>query len=200
MISYVALRRCPVFWGFIYDRSSTTEPHLMFQSMLSSHWDRFPLQNFSVPVVHSCCCSVAWLCPTLCNPMDCSTPGFPGPSLSPEFAQTHVHWVNDAIQPSHSLLSPSPALNELSLCIKWSKYWSFSYRPYSFEFANLCIQGKWRIEHIDHLPELTWGRLGNVPQQTKLEQIFLIQSQDFGSEDSCPGITSLAAPVPVEGS
>ena len=143
------------------------------------------------------CCSVTQSCLTLCNPTD----GFPVLHYLPEFAQTHVHWVNDAIQPSHSLLSPSPpALNESSLCIKWSKYWSFSYRPYSFEFANLCIREKWRIEHIDHLPELTWGRLGNVPQQIKLEQIFLIQSQDFGSEDSCPGITSLASPVPVEGS
>ena len=47
-------------------------------------------------------------CPTLCNPIDGSMPGFPVLHNLPEFAQTHVHWVNDAIQPSHSLLSPSP--------------------------------------------------------------------------------------------
>ena len=50
-------------------------------------------------------------CVRLCNPMDCSTPGFPILHHLPEFAQTHVHWVSDAIQPSHPLSSPSPASN-----------------------------------------------------------------------------------------
>ena len=53
-------------------------------------------------------------CPTLCNPMDCSTPGFPVLHCLPEFAQTHVHWVNDAIQPSHLLSPPSPPAFTLS--------------------------------------------------------------------------------------
>ena len=52
--------------------------------------------------------SVAQLCPTLCNPMNRSTPGLPVHHQLPEFTQTHVHWVSDAIQPSHPLLSPSP--------------------------------------------------------------------------------------------
>ena len=52
--------------------------------------------------------SVAQLCLTLCDPMDCSTPGFPVHHHLLELAQTHVHWVDDAIQPSHLLLSPSP--------------------------------------------------------------------------------------------
>ena len=58
------------------------------------------------------CCSVTKLCLTLCSPMGCSTPGFPVLHYLPEFAQTHDHWVSDAIQLSH-LLSPtsSPALN-----------------------------------------------------------------------------------------
>ena len=56
-----------------------------------------------------CCCSVAQSCPTLCDPMDCSTPGFPVLYHLPELAQIHVHWVSDAIQPSHPLLSPSPS-------------------------------------------------------------------------------------------
>ena len=50
-------------------------------------------------------------CLTLCNPMDCSTPGLPVHHQLPESTQTHVHWVSDAIQPSHPLSSPSPALN-----------------------------------------------------------------------------------------
>ena len=56
--------------------------------------------------------SVAQLCPTLCEPMNCGTPGLPVHHQLPEFTQTPVHWVSDAIQPSHPLLSPSPpALN-----------------------------------------------------------------------------------------
>ena len=56
--------------------------------------------------------SVAQLCPTLCDPMNCSTPGIPVHHQLPEFIQIHVHQVSDAIQPSHPLSSPSPpALN-----------------------------------------------------------------------------------------
>ena len=67
--------------------------------------------------------SVAQSCPTLCNPMDCSTPGLPvHHQLLLESTQTHVHWVSDVIQPSHPLLSPSPPDLNLSqhqdLC-KW---------------------------------------------------------------------------------
>ena len=52
--------------------------------------------------------SVAQLCPTLCDPMNRSTPGLPVHHQLPEFTQTHVHRVGDAIQPSHPLSSPSP--------------------------------------------------------------------------------------------
>ena len=52
--------------------------------------------------------SVAQSCPSLCDPMNLSTPGLPVHHQLPEFTQTHVHWVSDAIQPSHPLSSPSP--------------------------------------------------------------------------------------------
>ena len=81
--------------------------------------------------------SVAQLCPTLCNPMNHSTPGLPVHHQLPEFTQTHAHWVSDAIQPSHPLsslllLPPIPPSirvfsNESSLCMRWPKYWSFSF-------------------------------------------------------------------------
>ena len=58
--------------------------------------------------------SVAHSCPTLCNPMDCSTPGLPVHHQLLEFTQTHVHRVGDAIQPSHPLSSPSPPAFNLS--------------------------------------------------------------------------------------
>ena len=55
--------------------------------------------------------SVAQSCLTLCNPMNRSTPGLPVHHQLPEFTQTHAYWVGDVIQPSHPLMSPSPALN-----------------------------------------------------------------------------------------
>ena len=70
------------------------------------------------------------------TPMDCSTPGLPVHCQLPEFTQTHVHWVCDAIQPSHPLSSPPPAFNLsqhqglfqwVSFHIRWPRYWSFSF-------------------------------------------------------------------------
>ena len=61
-----------------------------------------------------CCCSVSQSCLTLCNPMDCSTPGLPVLHYLLEFGQTHVHWVDYDTQPSYRLLSPSPPTFSLS--------------------------------------------------------------------------------------
>ena len=60
------------------------------------------------PLVHLQFSSAAQSCPTLCDPTNCSTPGLPVHHQLPEFTQTHVHQVSDAIQPSHPLSSPSP--------------------------------------------------------------------------------------------
>ena len=74
--------------------------------------------------------SVTHSCPTLWNPVDCSTPGFPVHGQHPEFAKTHLHRVGDAIQPSHSLSSSSPSV------------FNFSHiRVYSNE-SVLCIGGQ----------------------------------------------------------
>ena len=82
------------------------------QKIPSSQYDKNWLSIIRVQhVIH--CCSVAQSCLTLCDPVDCSTPGFPVHQL-PELAQTHVHWVGDAIQPSHPLSSPSPPALNLS--------------------------------------------------------------------------------------
>ena len=81
--------------------------------------------------------SVTQSCPTLFDPVDCSTPGLPAHHQLLELTQTHVRWVGDAIQQSHPLSSPSPPAfnlssirifsNESALCIRWPKYWSFSF-------------------------------------------------------------------------
>ena len=103
---------------------------------------------------------VAQLCLTLCETMDCSTPGFLVHHQLQELTQTHVHWVRDAIQPSHSLLSPSPLafnlsqhqgffFNESVLCIRWPKYWSFSF---SISPSNECLELiSFRIDWVDLL-------------------------------------------------
>ena len=70
--------------------------------------------QISVVGVYSHCCSVIEWCPILCHPMDWSMPHFPVLYHLPEFAQTHVHWVSDAIQPSHLLSLPSPPTLNLS--------------------------------------------------------------------------------------
>ena len=81
--------------------------------------------------------SVAQLCLTLCDPVDCSMPGLPVHHQLPEFTQTHVHRVGNAIQPSHPLSTPSPPAlnlpsirvfsNQSVLHIRWPRYWSFSF-------------------------------------------------------------------------
>ena len=80
--------------------------------------------------------SVAQLCPTLCDLMDCM-PGLLDHHQLPEFTQTQVHWVGDAFQPPHPLSSPCPPAfnlsqhqglsNESALHIRWPKCWSFSF-------------------------------------------------------------------------
>ena len=75
-------------------------------------------------------------CPTLCDPMNCSTPDLPVHHHLPEFTQTNVHQVGDAIQPSHHLIPFSSCPQSLpasesfpvsQLCMRWPKYWSFSF-------------------------------------------------------------------------
>ena len=103
--------------------------------------------------------SVTRSCPTLCHPMDCSMPGLPVHRQFPEFTQTHVHWVSDAIQPSHPLLplllqsSIFPSIrvfsNESVPRIWWPKYWSFSFSiSTSNEYSRLI---SFRMDWLDLL-------------------------------------------------
>ena len=103
--------------------------------------------------------SVAQSCPTLCDPMNCSTPGLPVHHQLPEFIQTHVHRVGDAIQPSYPLSSTSPPTlnpsqhqrfsNESTLCMRWPKFWSFSFSiSPSSEYPGLI---SFRMDRLDLL-------------------------------------------------
>ena len=109
-----------------------------------------------------CCCLVVQLYPTLCDPMDCSTPGLPVHRQLPEFTQTRVHGVSDGIRLSHSLctlLLPSifPSIrvfsNESVLHIRWHQYWSFSFSISPFnEYSGLIF---FRMDWMDLLAYTT---------------------------------------------
>jgi len=109
--------------------------------------------------------------------MDCSTPGFPVLHYLPEFAQNHVHWVGDAIQPSHPLLLPSPFTLNLSQyqglfqwvdsLHRWPKFWSFSISPsneyselisFRIDWVDLAVQGAFRslLQHHDSKTSILW--------------------------------------------
>ena len=104
-----------------------------------------------VRVFSHCFCSFTKSCPTVVTPWTAEHIRLPHPSLSLEFTQTLVYWVSDAIHPSHPLSSPSafnlPSIrvfsNELVLCIRCSKYWSFSFSiSPSNEYSGL-ISFRW---------------------------------------------------------
>ena len=79
--------------------------------MSTNHMKKYSISSVTIKIQFG---SVTKLCPTLCNPMNCSTPGLPVHHQLPESTQTHVHWVSNAIHPSHPLSSPSPPALNLS--------------------------------------------------------------------------------------
>ena len=139
---------------------------------------------------------VTQLCPTLCDPMNRSTPGLPVHHQLLEFTQTHAHRVGDAIQPSHPLLSPSsPApnpsqhhglSNELTLCMRWPKYWSFSFSiSPSSEHPGLI---SFRIDWLDLLA--AQGTLKSLLQHHGSKASILWRSAFFTVQLSHPYMTT----------
>ena len=133
--------------------------------------------------------SVTQSCLLLCDPMDCSTPGLPVHHQLPEFTQTQVHWVGDVIQPSHPLhpllllppIFPSMRVfsNESVLCIRWPKYWSFSFSIHpSNEYSGLiCFTMDW----LDH-----WGTLKSLLQHHS-SKASILQHSAFIEETAISG-------------
>ena len=97
--------------------------------------------------------SVTQSCPTLCDPMDCSMPGLPVHHQLLEFTQTHVHWVGDAIQPSHPLSSPSPLASNLSQhqgLFKWVSSLNQMAKVLEFQLqhqAYICMCNQYYVRH-----------------------------------------------------
>ena len=122
---------------------------LAFRSLNSNSWSENMVCTYSVQFS-----SVAQSCPTLCNPMDCSTPGFVVHHQLLELTQTHVHWVGYSIQPSHPLSFPSPPALNLSQhqgLFKWvssshqvAKVLEFQLQHHSFQWTprtDLLLDG-----------------------------------------------------------
>ena len=135
--------------------------------------------------------SVTQPCPTFCNPMDCSLLGFPVHHQLLELTQTQVHRVDDAIQPSHSLSSPSPPAFSLSqhqglfresaLHIRWPKYWGFSFSiSPSNEYSGLI---SFRMDWLDLLA--VQGTLKSLLQHHSSKASILWCSTFFMVQLSC---------------
>ena len=140
--------------------------------------------------------SVTQSCPTLCNAMNCSTPGLPVHHQLLQSTQTHVDQVSDAIQPSHPLSSPSPPAlnlssirvfsNESALCIRWPKYWSFSFNiSPSNEHAGLIT---FRMDLLDLLE--VQGTLESLLQHHSSKASILQHSAFFIVQHSHPYMTT----------
>ena len=107
--------------------------------------------------------SVTQSCPTLCDPMDCSTPSFPVHHRLPEFIQTHVHQVGDAIQPSHPLLSSSPPAFNLSQhqgLFKWVSCSQYS-KALEFRLQHQCFQWIPRTDFLNTVGLISLGLKGD---------------------------------------
>ena len=140
-------------------------------------------------------CSVDKLCLTLCDPIDYSTSDFLVIFCLPKFAQIHVHWLGDAIYPSHflspHLLSPSifPTIrvdsNDLTLSIKWPKYWSFSF---SISPSHKYSGSIFRIDWFDLL--VVQGTLKSLLQPHSSKASILQCSASFMAQLSHPDMAN----------
>ena len=133
-------------------------------------------------------------CPTLCDPMNCSTPGLPVHHQLLEFTQTLVHRVSDAIQPSHPLSSRLPPIppsirvfsSESTLRMRWPKYWSFSFSIIpSKEHPGLI---SFRMDWLDLLG--VQGTLKSLLQHHSSKASILRRSAFFTVQLSHPYVTT----------
>ena len=158
-------------------------------------------------VLHSCCYSVSLSYPTVCDPMDWTTPDFPVLHCLLKFAQTLFHWVNDAVQPYYSLSSllfmssifPSIRVfsSESALHIRWPKYWSFcfsispsteysgliSFKIYWFDL--LAVQGTLRslLRHHSSKTSILWCWAFYDPTLTSVHDYW--KNHSFDCTDLC---------------
>ena len=130
-----------------------------------------------------CCCSVTKSCPILCYPMDSSMPGFPVRHHLPKFSQTHTHWVNDAIQPSHPLSSSSPAFNlsQHQGLLQWVNSSHQVVKLLEFQLHSINIQGLFLSGLIYLISMQSKGISSLLQHYSSQGSIFLALSLHYGS-------------------
>ena len=149
----------PIWARFInktsQDKMVTTATH----TLLSSKTSYFSKIMYTVVIWYKpklgksmlgTCCSVTKSCPTLCDLMDCSSPGFPVLHCLLAFAQTHAHWVSDAIQPSHPLSSSPPACNlsQHQSLLKWVRAWHQVAKELELQLQPQSFQWIFRVDFL----------------------------------------------------
>ena len=134
-ILHMRLQQC-MNWELPYIQAGFRKGSRTRDQIANIHWIIQKAREFqkNISVQFS---SVSQWCPTLYEPMDCSMPGLPVHHQLQDFTPTHVHWVSDAIQPSHPLSSSYPPAfnlssirvfsNDSALRSRWPKYWGFSF-------------------------------------------------------------------------
>ena len=172
---------------------------LDFQTFVRKEFSKLQ-QNFIISGENFIVIQLSWVqslsCCRLCDPMNLSTPGLPVHYQLPEFTETHVHQVSDAIQPSHPLSFPSPPApiplrirvfsNESSLHMRWPKYWNFSFSTNpSNEHPELIF---FRMDWLDLLA--VQGTLKNLLQHHSSKTWNLWPSAFFIVQLSHPYMTT----------
>ena len=147
---------------------------LFFMSCFALCLNVFALAHFNPEQVTSVqFSSVAQLCPTLCDLMNPSMPGLPVHHQLPEFTQTHVHWVGDAIQPSHPLSSPFP------LASNPSQHQSL------FQWVNSEVRNRFKgLDLIDRVPDELWMEVHDIVLETGIKTI---HRKEMQKQNGCLG-------------
>ena len=182
------LYECVLVVDAVYDMKNRVDPQIFFLPGSTETGVRVKIDVKALCKLSVQFSSVTQLCPTLCNPVDCSTPGLPVHHQLSEFTQTHVHWVGDVIQPSPPLSSPSPPTFNLSQhqglfkwvssLTRWPKYWSFSFSisPPN-EYSGLI---SFRMDWLDLL--VVQGPLKSLLQHHSSRMLFFKKWFELHSE------------------
>ena len=169
-------------WGQMsneQERSSGPgEKHTWTFSTQNAHHEKANTDN---QITMLLLCSVNKSCLTLCNLMDCSTPGFPVLHYLLEFAQTQVHWVSDAIQPSHPLSPPSPPALNLSQHQGVFQWVSSSHQVTKVLLVWEAVKRSWNSEHLP-----SWLAYTNTTKGSRICIVFFVFSYILHS--LCSGI------------
>ena len=162
-------------------------------SLSKVNWHKDAQVNGDIFLAFCCChCAVAKSCPATCDPMDGSMPGLLVLHYLPKFAQTPIHCVDDAIQPSHSLVTLSPSSppysifpcirifsHESAIPIRWLKYHGFSFSNIpSNEYAWLISIRKCKLDD--------WNKWPHYMAKNEDQMTGLISSSSWDSQKSSP--------------